>query len=89
MKIKNGYKIKDIAGERVLIVQGKNTTDMTKVISFNPSAELLWKELAEKEFTLEDVSRLIEEYFHVDERTAATDAQAWITQLADANVIDL
>ena len=59
MKIKQGYKVRDIAGENVVIMQGKVGADMTRIITFNDSALLLWNELLGKDFELEDAVRIL------------------------------
>ena len=45
MKIKENYKVREIAGENLIVEQGKSQSDMTKVISLNNTALLLWKML--------------------------------------------
>ena len=44
MKIKSMYKVRQVAGENLVVGQGRLNADMTKVISLNDSAVLLWKE---------------------------------------------
>ena len=56
MKIKENYKVREIAGENLIVEQGKSQSDMTKVISLNNTALLLWKELQGREFSLEDAA---------------------------------
>ena len=58
MKIKENYKVREIAGENLIVEQGKSQSDMTKVISLNNTALLLWKELQGREFSLEDAAPL-------------------------------
>ena len=53
MKIKPMYKVRQIAGENLIVGQGRLNADMTKVISLNDTAVLLWKELVDKDFTNE------------------------------------
>jgi hypothetical protein len=89
MRIKKGLPIKDIAGERVLIMQGHAGVDMTKVISFNTTAEWLWNELSGKEFVPEDVSNLLVERFNTDIAVAEKDAQKWIDRLLDCNALEI
>ena len=38
MKIKHGYKIRNIAGENVIVAIGKLNVNLTKVISLNPTS---------------------------------------------------
>ena len=50
MKIKSQYKVREMAGENVVIMQGKGTSDLTRIISLNESALYLWGEVEGKEF---------------------------------------
>jgi len=88
MQIKKGLEIREIAGEKVLIMQGRVGLDMTKVSSFNATAEWLWNILYGRTFSLEDVSRLLIERFRIDAETAEADAKKWIEQLAQCNAIE-
>jgi hypothetical protein len=88
MKIKPDIKIKEIAGERVAIMQGTADVDMTKVVSFNPTAEWLWNKLIGSDFSEDDVVQLIIDNFNLDAATATADAQRWIAQCVDAAIID-
>ena len=51
MKIREEYKVREMAGEHVVIMQGRLGVDMTKIISLNESALYLWNALAGKEFS--------------------------------------
>ena len=42
MKIREEYKVREMAGEHVVIMQGRQGVDMTKIISLNESALYLW-----------------------------------------------
>ncbi len=87
MRIGREYKIREIAGEHVVIVQGRYGADMTRVISLNESAVYLWNVLCEKEFAAQDAARLLTERYEVDEATAARDAAAWIARLRECGVV--
>lgn len=87
MKIGREYKIREIAGEHVVIAQGRFGADMTRVISLNDSAVYLWNALCDGEFTARDATRLLTERYEVDEATAARDAAAWIARLEKCGVV--
>ena len=87
MKFKEGYKVREIAGEHVVIMQGRFGVDMTRVIALNESSLLLWNELQGKEFSVEDVKQVLLDKYEVEEATAARDAEAWIAKLAECNLI--
>lgn len=42
MKIREEYKVREMAGEHVVVMQGRLGVDMTKIISLNESALYLW-----------------------------------------------
>ena len=87
MKIKENYKIRQIAGENLVISQGRGVADMTKVISLNQSAVKLWKALAGKEFTLDDAAKVLTDLYGIDAERAKADAQVWAERLISCGVI--
>lgn len=88
MKTKEEIKIKEIAGERVAIRQGSHGQDMTKIIAFNPVAEWLWNQLEGKTFTKDDVVHLLMNAYEIEQTTAEQDAEKWIKQCIDADIIE-
>ncbi len=88
MKIKDMYKIRSIAGENLVVEQGKMQADMTKVISLNVTAVLLWNELKGKEFTLEDAAEVLVKHYEIDKATAITDAKKWADALTNCGIIE-
>lgn len=87
MKIKSGYKIREIAGEQVIIKAGKFGTDLTRLVALNPTAVWLYEQLSGKRFSLADVANLLMERFEVDAPTAQADAAKWVTSLKDAELL--
>jgi hypothetical protein len=89
MKIKSGYKIRHIAGEKVIILQGIHGTDMTQLLSLNSSAEWLYNQLCEAEnFEVADVADLLLSHYDIDSDTAARDARAWADRLLEFGIIE-
>ena len=56
MKLNPHFKLRSIAGETIIVNQGVPDTDLTRIISFNFSACLLWKRLSGKDFTLQEAA---------------------------------
>ena len=81
MKINPIFKVRDVAGEHVLLLPGDNGGDMSKVVAFNESAFLLWNTLMGQDFQHEDAAHVLLEYYDVDEATAKADATKWIKVL--------
>lgn len=87
MKFKEGYKVRSMAGENVVIMQGTAGSDMTRIISLNDSSLLLWNELQGKEFEVADVAQILVETYEINSETAERDAKAWVDKLAECALI--
>ena len=63
MKAKTGFVLRDICGEKIMVAEGKENIDYTNVISMNETSAFLWENVCGKEFTIDDlVKLLLEEY---------------------------
>ncbi len=78
MKLREEYKVREMAGEHVVIMQGRYGADMTRIISLNESALYLWNELQGKEFTAR---------YEIDSETALRDAAAWVEKLKECRLV--
>ena len=88
MKIKDNYKVRDIAGEHLLVCQGRGESDLTKIISLNSTANYLWKTLKDRDFTLDDVANELVDKFGIDKATALSDSSRWIEKMKETGVIE-
>ena len=87
MKINPNFKIREVAGETIVVNQGKADVDMTRIISLNTSARLLYETLAGKEFTLEDAASVLSETYGITTEVALKDAQVWVDALQKCGII--
>ena len=88
MKIKSMYKVRQVAGENLVVGQGRLNADMTKVISLNDTAVVLWKELASKDFTCEDAADVLVATYGIEKERATTDAAKWIEKMKECDIIE-
>ena len=88
MKINSNYKLRSIAGETIVVNQGTTGTDMTRVISLNASAKLLYEQLLDKDFTLEDAAKVLVDTYSIGYGQALTDAEKWTDALRKCGVIE-
>mgnify|MGYP000275983207 CR=1 FL=1 len=58
MRIKEEYKVREMAGEHIVVMQGRYGVDMTKVIALNETSLWLWNRLQGREFGTDDVRDL-------------------------------
>lgn len=88
MKFKEEYKVREIAGENVIIKQGRFGVDMTRVIALNASSLLLWNQLQGREFEVEDVAKILVDNYEIDQHTALIDAARWIEKLQESGLAE-
>lgn len=81
MKTNPDYTLRSIAGETIIVNQGVSHTDMTRIISLNASARLLWENLEGRDFTLADAARVLTEHYDIDGHQAEADAARWVEQM--------
>ena len=88
MRINPNYKIREIAGETIVVNQGIANVDTTRIISLNASARLLYQALAEQDFTMEDAAKMLMETYGICEEQALKDAEKWVEPLKQCGVIE-
>ena len=87
MKISEKNKVREMAGEHIIVMPGRYGADMTRVVALNPTSLYLWEQLAGREFDLEEVARLLVEQYEIDPETARTDAEKWVEQLHKCGIL--
>ena len=87
MKIKKGFRLRTICGENVIVAEGIENIDFSKLISMNESAAYLWEKTQDIDFNADTLTQMLLEEYEVDEKTARADAQTVIQQWLDAGII--
>jgi len=73
MKIKDGFVLRTICGEHVVVGEGLTQVNFNKMLSLNESAAYLWKEAQGKEFSKEDLVQFLLDQYEVSPEQAAAD----------------
>lgn len=85
MKLKNGFVLRSVAGETVVVPTG-NELDLNMMITLNKTGKLLWQTLENGAEEADLVAALLSEY-DVDEPTAKKHVDAFIKKLNDYGFI--
>lgn len=85
MKIKEGFILRKICGEFIVVGEGLAQVNFNKMLTLNASAAYLWEAVATREaFTEDDLVQLLLDQYDVDEATARADVkvlmQRWLEQ---------
>lgn len=87
MKAKEGFSLRDICGEKVLVAEGLENIDFSKIINLNESAAYLWENLYGSEFEIEDMVALLTKEYEVPEDLAFADCQQLAKKWKEAGLL--
>ncbi len=87
MKIKEGFEMRELSGQSVVIAVGEAASVFNGMIRLNSSATELWKRLAEG-CSQQSLAEHLLEHYEVDEQTAKDDAGQFLTTLQDAGILE-
>lgn len=88
MKIKEGFTLRTICGEHVVVGEGLAQVNFNKLLSLNESAAWLWEQVSGKEFTPEDLAALLQEKYDVTAEIALQDARKLADSWAEQGVAE-
>jgi hypothetical protein len=87
MKTKKGFRLRNICGENIIVAEGVENIDFSRIISMNESSAYLWKKVEGQDFTEKDLTNYLTEEYDVDEETAQKDVKTLIAKWLDAGII--
>lgn len=94
MRAKPGFRITDVCGSHILVAEGKENIDFSNIISMNESSKLLWDSIQGRDFTAEDLAKILTDNYQIDDNTplpyerALTDAKEVVKQWKNAGIIE-
>ena len=87
MKINEGFELRTVCEENVIVAYGRKNIDFSKVISLNESAAYLWNAVVGKEFTCQEMANLLSKEYEVDEQTALADATEMVASWKELGLV--
>ncbi len=87
MKIDERFKVRSVAGEYVVVDQGKDQVNMTRIISLNRTANALWQALAGRDFTTQDAIDFLATTYDITPEQAKTDAEKFLHSMRQCNIL--
>jgi len=88
MRTKKGFKLRTVCGENIIVAEGIENIDFSRIISLNESAAYLWNNVMGEEFTTDTLTSLLLQEYEVDEATARADAEALVQKWQEAGIIE-
>lgn len=88
MRIKEGFTLRSVCGESVVIGEGLSQVNFNKMLSLNETATFLWKEVQGKDFTPEDMVTLLTDHYEVTRERARQDIDNLLKVWQEQGVIE-
>lgn len=87
MKVKEGYVLREVAGNSIVVAIGDGAVDFNGLITINEVGTFLWKLLINGT-TRQGLLRAVLEEYDIDEQTAQKDIDEFIEKLRQAGLMD-
>jgi hypothetical protein len=87
MKTRKGYTLRSLGKEFILVADGFEAVDFSRMISLNETAAFLWKEVEDKDFDAEMLTTLLTDNYDIDRETAQNDVATMLKSWSEAGMI--
>lgn len=88
MKIKEGFQLRDVCGEKVLTPQGLGNINFNALIALNQTSAYLYENLLGREFDVEDMVQLLLKEYEVSEEQARKDCENLMDKWVEINLVE-
>lgn len=88
MKTKQGFILRNVCGENIIVAEGETNIDFSNIISMNETSAFLWNNIQGKEFTYDDLVDLLTETYQVDAQKALEDVTRLVENWKSAGIIE-
>lgn len=87
MKVKNGFILREVANQYIVVPTGNRTLDFNGIITLNNSGKYLWDNLQDS-ITYGDLVNLIVNKYEVTKEVAIRDVKEFIDNLNKHNILE-
>ena len=88
MRIKNGFVLREVCGEQVIMGEGVGALDFGKLLCLNETATWLWQKASEGDFTVESLADALCGEYDVSAEQAKNDVAAIVAEWQKVNVLE-
>ena len=89
MKIKNGFVLRQVCGENVIVGEGLGAINFGKMLALNETAAWLWQQaVAMGDFTVDALAQKLCDEYEVSADEAKTDVAAIVAEWQQVGVLE-
>lgn len=86
MKLKNGFVLREVAGQIMVVATGEASKDFRGMIRLNETGKLVWEGIAEGK-TADEIADSVTKIFAVDRERALADVKSLIADMEAAGIL--
>ena len=89
MKLKSGFVLREVCGQKVIVAEGLEAIDFGHLISLNDSAATIWQ-IAQKQgdFTVDSIAKEICQQYDIDLNTAQNDIKSLLESWKNLGIVE-
>ncbi|MBR6176941.1 MAG: PqqD family protein [Bacteroidales bacterium] len=89
MKLKSGFVLREVCGQKVIVAEGLEAVDFGHLISLNDSAATIWQ-IAQKQgdFTVDSIAKEICQQYDIDLNTAQNDIKSLLESWKNLGIVE-
>lgn len=89
MRQKEGFILRDVCGEKVIVGEGLEVIDFGRLLSLNETAAWLWEKASELgDFSINDLAEALCSEYEVTKEQAIHDVTEIVAKWEKANIIE-
>ena len=88
IRIRQGFELRTICGENLIVPLGQHNIDFSKVIYLNDTSMFIWKIIEQGVDSIDEIVEAIMEEYDVDSDTCRNDVADFLNTLKENKVID-
>ena len=89
MKRTEGFVLRTVCGEKVIVGEGLGAIDFGKLISLNDTAAWIWEQAGEQgEFSVDSLADALCENYEVEAARAQADVEALLKQWKELGIVE-
>lgn len=88
MKFKDGFVLREVCGEQVIMGEGLGALDFGRMLCLNETAAWLWQKAAEGEFTIDSLTEALCGEYDVAQEQARADVASIVDEWQKVGVVE-
>ena len=89
MRIKEGFVLRQLKDQHVVVGEGLAQVDFNHIITLNNSAAYLWQAVNGRDFSVQELADLLVGRYKISPETALQDVSEWVEKLVEKDVVIL